>query len=159
MANRCKKLLARISALWSVTHSEEGMLTVVQLVTVTFFAVLVLVSFSVITMLSSKMELQNAADASARAAVSWLARGMNALSASNHLVGETVAMLVVHDSIAGERPGVRIGDTGDADAKLRQTHDDLVANAKSSAQDEEAFQRVSQPVRAQATVLQAQKTT
>lgn len=83
-------------------RSEEGLFTVVQVVVLMFYAVMFLFAFQAIAIVHGKVSWQNAADASARAAATYLARGMNALCATNHLIGEATAMLVVHEAVAGD---------------------------------------------------------
>ncbi len=54
-----------------------------------------------------KMEVQNAADATSFASSMWMARSMNAITVSNHLIGEATAIGVIHDAIGG--PEMRLG--------------------------------------------------
>ncbi len=54
-----------------------------------------------------KMEVQNAADVVGFSSSLWMARGMNTVTACNHLVGEATAIGVVHDAIGG--PELRLG--------------------------------------------------
>ena len=48
-----------------------------------------------------KLETQNAADSIAYSSSLWMARGMNALTATNHLLGEATAMAAVHEAFGG----------------------------------------------------------
>lgn len=48
-----------------------------------------------------KVELQNAADAAAATTTLWMARSMNAVTTSNHLMGEATAIVVLLDGFAG----------------------------------------------------------
>lgn len=164
-----------LASLRKLLQAEEGMLTVVQLVTVTFFAVLVLLMLSVVNVLHDKIETQNAADASARAAATWLARGMNALSATNHLIGETVAMVVVYEAIAGPNPGGKQEHSDEearsldqAESELFTAYDLLQKHIASPPSDLEAdlaqvvqsaaavaYEQVKQPITELATVLKA----
>ena len=50
-----------------------------------------------------KVELQNAADATADSAARWLARGLNAITATNHIIGEGMSLVVIHEAVAGEK--------------------------------------------------------
>jgi len=52
---------------------------------------------------SQKIEVQNAADASTYAAATWMARGMNAITTANHVIGELMAVVVLVHSFGGER--------------------------------------------------------
>ncbi|MFK7821295.1 MAG: pilus assembly protein TadG-related protein [Planctomycetaceae bacterium] len=48
-----------------------------------------------------KIETQNAADAVAYSSSLWMARGMNALTATNHMLGEATAIAAIHEAIGG----------------------------------------------------------
>lgn len=50
----------------------------------------------------TKLETQNAADAAAHAAAVELARGMNAVTATNHLIGESHALVIIHHTLGGD---------------------------------------------------------
>ena len=47
------------------------------------------------------MNTQNAADAVAFSSAQWMARGMNAATATNHLLGEVTAITVVIEGLGG----------------------------------------------------------
>ena len=55
-----------------------------------------------------KLETQNAADSIAYSSSLWMARGMNALTATNHLLGEATAISVVHEALGGPELDLRI---------------------------------------------------
>lgn len=48
-----------------------------------------------------KIESQNAADSIAYSSSLWMARGMNALTATNHMLGEATAIATIHESFGG----------------------------------------------------------
>ena len=48
-----------------------------------------------------KLEIQNAADSIAYSSTLWMARGMNAVTATNHMIGETTALAAVHEAMGG----------------------------------------------------------
>lgn len=48
-----------------------------------------------------KMATQNAADSIAFSSAQWMARGMNAVTATNHLLGEATGLVVVLEAIGG----------------------------------------------------------
>ncbi len=50
---------------------------------------------------AQKLETQNAADAIASSSALWMARGMNALTATNHMLGEATAIAAVHEAFGG----------------------------------------------------------
>ena len=73
---------------------------------VTIFAVLgmiVMAGFvgNVGHVVTSKVGSQNAADAVAFSSAQWMARGMNAATATNHLLGEATALVVVIEALGG----------------------------------------------------------
>src|SRR5262249_22759801 len=82
-------------------HGEEGSVTLISLVAA--FALLLIVALVVNTgyVVTRKIETQNAADAAATAASAAMARGMNAITAANHLIGELTALVVLHHSFGG----------------------------------------------------------
>ena len=80
---------------------EEGMISVVTVVVVLGFAVLIGLIGNVGRVVAEKIELQNAADAAANASALWMARGMNAITATNHLMGEATALVVIHQALGG----------------------------------------------------------
>lgn len=48
-----------------------------------------------------KLEAQNAADAAAFSSALWMARGMNAVTSTNHLLGEATALATLHEALGG----------------------------------------------------------
>jgi Putative Flp pilus-assembly TadE/G-like len=50
---------------------------------------------------TNKVASQNAADAIAFSSAQWMARGMNAVTATNHLLGETTALVVLIEALGG----------------------------------------------------------
>jgi hypothetical protein len=71
------------------------------MIALVFFLVLFLLLMDVARVITEKIEEQNAADAIAFSSALWLARGLNALSATNHLMGEMMALVVIHEAVAG----------------------------------------------------------
>src|SRR5205823_6433861 len=51
---------------------------------------------------NQKIETQNAADAVAYSATVEMARGMNAITATNHMIGELMALVVLHHALRGD---------------------------------------------------------
>lgn len=73
----------------------------------TLFALLFLMAFAALVFnvgqaTTRKIEAQNAADAVAYSSSVWVARGMNAITASNHLMGELTALYILHHSLGGK---------------------------------------------------------
>lgn len=82
-------------------RSQDGMLTMVAAVAVLFFAVLAAMVLNVGQAVRQKIAVQNAADASAASAAAVMARGMNSITAVNHLIGEVTALCILHEALGG----------------------------------------------------------
>lgn len=59
---------------------------------------------------SLKVGTQNAADAIAFSNAQWQARGMNAITATNHLLGEATALVTIIEGLGGPEADVKIED-------------------------------------------------
>jgi hypothetical protein len=59
---------------------------------------------------TNKVAAQNAADAVALSSAQWMARGMNAVTATNHLLGEVTAMVVVIEGLGGPEADEKMVD-------------------------------------------------
>lgn len=84
-----------------VAVREEGMLTLVSIFPILAFLVFIGLVGNVAEITARKMETQNAADAVGYSSAVWMARGMNAITATNHLVGELTALIALHEGIGG----------------------------------------------------------
>jgi hypothetical protein len=80
---------------------EDGSVSLLSLVV--FFTFLLLGCTVVNTgwVVTRKLETQNTADAAANAATVEMARGMNTITAANHLMGELMALVVLHHGLGG----------------------------------------------------------
>lgn len=83
---------------------EEGMLSLASLFVVMGFLLLIGLLFNAGVTTARKLETQNAADAAANSTAVELARGMNAITAANHLMGELTALVVLMHTFAGDTP-------------------------------------------------------
>ncbi|HEY7314768.1 MAG TPA: hypothetical protein VH643_35800 [Gemmataceae bacterium] len=81
---------------------EEGMLSLASLFVVLGFLVLIGLLANAGTVTSRKLETQNAADAVAYSASVEMARGMNSITAINHLIGELTALVVLIHTLGGD---------------------------------------------------------
>jgi hypothetical protein len=81
---------------------EEGMLSLVSLFVVLGFLVLFALLANVAKTVTQKLETQNGADSIAYSATTEMARGMNTLTAVNHLIGELTALVVLHHALGGD---------------------------------------------------------
>ncbi len=84
-------------------QSEDGLLSWATLIAVFCFCCLIAMVFNVGRIANDKLEAQNAADAAAYSASLVQARAMNAITASNHLMGELTALYTLHHSMTDKR--------------------------------------------------------
>jgi hypothetical protein len=96
---QCRAILAGETR--GLVAAEDGMVTFITVVTVLFFTVLIALVANISYNAREKVEIQNSADAIATSAATWQARGMNAVTAANHLMGELTALCVMHYSFGG----------------------------------------------------------
>ena len=83
----------------SLHRSEAGMLSIVNALTVFFFTVLIVFMFNAARVVVAKIETQNGADAVAYTTAVWDARGLNALGAIQHTIGELMSFVCIHDAV------------------------------------------------------------
>lgn len=86
----------------SLHAGEEGMLTLASLFAVTAFLLLISLLANTGMVTARKLETQNAADAAAYSAGVEMARGMNSITAINHLIGELTAIVILIHSLGGD---------------------------------------------------------
>lgn len=77
------------------------MLSIASLIVVLAFLILIGLVGNVGQRAIQSVEVQNAADSAAVSSGTWMARGLNAITATNHLMGELTAILVVNDALLG----------------------------------------------------------
>ena len=87
--------------LTALAADERGKIGLVAIVGVLAMLVLLGLVGNAGQAVVEKIEVQNAADAAAYSAALWQARGMNALTAVNHLMGEISGLIVLHEAIGG----------------------------------------------------------
>src|SRR4051794_27512917 len=92
----CLTSLSRLHA------SEDGMLSLVTIVTVMFLLLLASLVVNVGATVNAKIEAQNAADSVAYSSAVWMARAMNEVTTTNHLMGEMMALFIVYHAIGGD---------------------------------------------------------
>jgi hypothetical protein len=81
--------------------SEDGMVSFVGMVAVLFFLILIGLVGNVGLSVNQKIEIQNAADSTTYSSGVFIARGMNSVTASNHIIGELLALCVIQHSLRG----------------------------------------------------------
>lgn len=84
-----------------LARDEDGMVMWATVVVMLLFVVLASLLANLGVVVHAKMETQNSADAVAQTGTVWMARGVNAVSATNHLVGELSALYILHHSFGG----------------------------------------------------------
>ncbi|MCC9608586.1 pilus assembly protein TadG-related protein [Blastopirellula sp. JC732] len=113
---------ARSASARQLLAGEDGKLTLATIFVI--LALLVMTSFvgNSGNAVKEKIEMQNAADAAAFSSALWMARGLNAITATNHLLGELTAVCVVHEALGGPELDA-YGNDGwtDNDAKTMNT--------------------------------------
>jgi hypothetical protein len=139
--------------------NEEGTFTFVNVVAVMLCALLIGLIINVGQITQQKIDMQNTADAAAYSAAVWQARGMNAITATNHVIGEMMAFVVVHEAIGGARldhPEMGPADTRELDDEL----DRAAAIAQGLGARTDAHETVRQRggIHADRTLLDAKKT-
>lgn len=81
---------------------RRGAIVYVMLLSLFCFVVLGMFLLDVGRTSARKVEMQQVADSSAYSASLMMTRGMNAITASNHHIGEVMSFIVLHKAIAGE---------------------------------------------------------
>jgi len=91
---------------WQRFHADEdGKISFVSVFTVLIMLIFILLVANAGIGVKEKIELQNAADATAYSSALWQARSLNAIATTNHLMGELTAITVILDSFGGEMLG------------------------------------------------------
>jgi len=86
----------------SFRRQRRGLITWGSLLSVMFLMMLAAYVSNVAIVVNQKVRTQNAADATAYSATVWIARGMNSVSATNHVIGEINAIYVLHHALGGK---------------------------------------------------------
>ena len=86
--------------------TRHGKITLVTLIAILGMMVIVGFVGNAGYVVTEKMNTQNAADAVAFSSAQWMARGMNAVTATNHLLGEVTALVVVIEGLGGPEADV-----------------------------------------------------
>jgi len=105
-----------------------------------------------------KIRLQNAADACAYSAAVMQARCMNALTATNHVIGEMAALVIIHEAVGGE--ALDSGDSMEEATKKEDRELELAQHAAEGAgATTEHYETVRQEggVHAERTLLESKK--
>lgn len=140
---------------WRALEADErGSFAIGHIYWVAVFSALIAMLFNVGLSTKERSETQRPATAISHPVGVWRARGMNVLSAHQHLQGEVVAMIIVHHAIGGdELDANRVGDTSKQDRDLDRAWKAAVAAGAKTPQ----YRNVRSEVRAGATLLKAHK--
>jgi len=98
------------TAVRNLHNDEDGVFSMPLLLV--FLGLMLCFSFltNASLVVSRKIETQSAADAVAYSASLQMARGMNAVTAANHLIGELHAITILHHSLGGDELDGRKGE-------------------------------------------------
>lgn len=83
--------------------SRRGNIAFVYLIVCVLCSLIMAFVLNVGVVTHEKLKMQNAADSSSIAASTWISRGLNAITATNHVMGEMAAMIVVHHALGGNK--------------------------------------------------------
>ncbi|MBL8796412.1 MAG: Tad domain-containing protein, partial [Planctomycetia bacterium] len=102
---RCcwREIVSGESSAAGLHADEDGMIALVTLFVILFFLILAGLVANTGHTVNRKIETQNSADASAVSGSVWMARGMNAITATNHVMGEMMAFVVLHEAFGGRK--------------------------------------------------------
>jgi len=105
-------------------RDERGMLTLVNTIAVLLCCLMITLVLNVSAIVQRKVRLQNSADAVARTGAVWQARAMNSLTATNHVVGEMLGLVIVHHAVGGDKLDLgEIGNSRRPDNRLDRAYD------------------------------------
>lgn len=104
-----------------IHFDQRGNMTVINIVAVMLCTVLTTFILNVGKIQSRRIEHQDVADSVAHSPGCWMQRGMNAVTASNHLMGELTAIVTVHHSLGGDL----LDDGGTAEDALTLTSETI----------------------------------
>ena len=102
MTSKLKKQFPEFQVLENIHENEDGMVAWAMMVAILFLACFSGLVYNAGSTVSKKLETQNAADSVAYSGSLWMARGMNAMTATNHVIGELNALYVIHHAFAGK---------------------------------------------------------
>jgi hypothetical protein len=98
---RSSSFAARRTKRSAARRTRQGKLTLVTLIAIIGMFLIMGFLGNVGYVVTEKMHTQNAADAIAFSSAQWMARGMNAVTATNHMLGEATALVVVIEGLGG----------------------------------------------------------
>jgi hypothetical protein len=129
-------------------RDETGKVTLVAGIIMLAMAVLAGLIGNAGHTVNQKMETQNAADAAAFSSSLWMARGMNAVTATNHMLGEATALAVIHEAIGGPELDLKIEVNTPENRRLDQIIDATRNTASVGSPVPSPYGFTPQPIRA-----------
>jgi len=90
------------SACRDLHEQEGGMVMIISVVAFLFFLLLANLVWNIGWSSTTKMNVQNASDATSYSSALWMARGHNAITATNHMMGEMMSFVVIRSAM-GEK--------------------------------------------------------
>jgi len=93
----------RAGPLLALAKEEDGMVSLVTVIAVCMFLILAGMVANVAQVVRAKIVAQNAADGVAQSVALVRARGLNAITAANHLIGELEALVILHHAVGGDK--------------------------------------------------------
>ncbi len=85
-----------------ITDDQRGNMTIINIVAVVLCTVLITFIVNTGNIASRRIEHQDIADAVALSGGYWMQRGMNAVTATNHVMGELTGIVIVHHALGGD---------------------------------------------------------
>ncbi len=137
-----------------LNHDNRGSFAVGHIYWVAVFSALIAMLFNMGFSTKERSEIQRPATAISHPVGVWRARGMNVLSAHQHLQGEVVSLIIIHHALGGdELDANRVGDSRREDRRLDKAWRTAVALGAKTPH----YRDVRSEVRAGAMLLRANK--
>lgn len=92
-----------VDSLKKLHKNDSGMISIANCVCVLLCGLMIVATINNCHVANRKIERQVAADSVAQSTGVWMARGMNAITATNHLMGEMLSLVVLHEAIGGKK--------------------------------------------------------
>ncbi len=138
-------------------HNEQGMLALTNVVAMMLCAMLIALVMNVGVVIQRKILIQNTADQVAYSGAVWQARSMNALTATNHVIGEMLGMVIVHHAVGGDELDNHADDQAPDENEELDTAYQVLMGTGYPDSSAPAYDTVSADVNAGAAVLKAKK--
>lgn len=85
-----------------LNSDRRGNMSIINIVAVMLCTLLIVFILNVSNVATRRIEHQDVADAVAVSPGYWMARGMNAVTATNHVMGELTGIVIVHHALGGD---------------------------------------------------------